>query len=387
MPPLEKAGHTNGGQQQPTAAMKSWDVMKYHIDKDINAVRHEYHFECPGFVKAWALDAIKDKRDMPMIHLIYDICVTTIPAALLAFWSRNTYLCAAVYFLTLGFFVSRFCLLVHYSTHRPIFKEKYKYLNHLLPMVICNFFGLPPGVYYLHHCVMHHVENNVFPWDVSSTEPYQRDNFLHFLFYWLRFTCAIWIELPYYAWKKGRYELLKQCVSISFCYHTSLYLLYQYNPTGTWWIFILPFISTSLALMFGNWSQHIFIDPRNNTEGTGREKASHYRHTYNVLDSPYNRMTFNDGYHVEHHINSQRHWTELPGAMAKTLPDYLDQNAIVFKSLDFFIIGVLTCTGWYSLLTKNFLDIQEPRRSDKEIEAFLRERLLPIRRKQPNKLA
>ena len=26
------------------------------------------------------------------------------------------------------------------------------------------------------------------------------------------------------------------------------------------------------------------------------------------------QRTFNDGYHLEHHVNSRRHWTEVPPA-------------------------------------------------------------------------
>lgn len=197
-----------------------------------------------------------------------------------------------------------------------------------------------------------------------------------------RFTFAIWFELPYYAWAKKRYDLLLQCVVVSTCYLFAMYFLYQWNPTGTWWTFILPYIVTSFALMFGNWSQHIFIDPRMTAyEGTPKAKFVNFRHSYNVMGSPYNRMTFNDGYHVEHHINSHRHWTEMPINLRATLPDYVAENGILFKTVDFFIIGVLTFTGWYSMLLKYFVDIQEPRRSDEEIITFLKERLKPIRRK------
>ncbi len=55
---------------------------------------------------------------------------------------------------------------------------------------------------------MHHVENNLDKWDLSSTEPYQRDNLLHFFYYYLRFLFAIWFELPYYALKRNRTRCL-----------------------------------------------------------------------------------------------------------------------------------------------------------------------------------
>ena len=66
---------------------------------------------------------------------------------------------------------------------------------------------------------------------------------------------------------------------------------------ATTWVFVLPFWVSSLALMFGNWSQHIFIDP-------GAPRSS-YRLTYNCINCPDNRRTYNDGFHIVHHLNSQ----------------------------------------------------------------------------------
>lgn len=44
-------------------------------------------------------------------------------------------------------------------------------------------------------------------------------------------------------------------------------------------------------------SQHIFIDPTH--------PASDYSLAYNCVACPDNQRTFNDGYHVVHHLNSQ----------------------------------------------------------------------------------
>lgn len=56
--------------------------------------------------------------------------------------------------------------------------------------MLAPLFGLPSGLYNLHHVVMHHVEGNASAHDLSSTEPYQRDNFLHFLWCVPNATCV-----------------------------------------------------------------------------------------------------------------------------------------------------------------------------------------------------
>ncbi len=51
-------------------------------------------------------------------------------------------------------------------------------------------------------------------------------------------------------------------------------------------------------------SQHIFVDVRCS--------RSAYGMAYNCLACPDNAITFNDGYHIEHHLNPRTHWSELP---------------------------------------------------------------------------
>ena len=53
-------------------------------------------------------------------------------------------------------------------------------------------------------------------------------------------------------------------------------------------------------------SQHIFVDVA--------DPGNAFRSTYNCVDCPDNQKTFNDGYHILHHLNSQTHWSQLPHA-------------------------------------------------------------------------
>ena len=62
---------------------------------------------------------------------------------------------------------------------------EYGWLNSIAPHILAPLYGVPSGLYALHHRVMHHVEGNAASGDLSSTEPYQRDCGLHFLWYYL----------------------------------------------------------------------------------------------------------------------------------------------------------------------------------------------------------
>ena len=58
----------------------------------------------------------------------------------------------------------RFILAMHYSTHRRLFKPSFfgTLFNRSIITVIAPFFGIPSNTYFLHHLVMHHVDNNAW---------------------------------------------------------------------------------------------------------------------------------------------------------------------------------------------------------------------------------
>ena len=110
------------------------------------------------------------------------------------------------------------------------------FLNQVPQTFLCALYGIPCLCYRLHHIVIHHAEDNVYPHDVSSTEPYQRDNVLHFLQYWMRFLFASCVELPYYCWKKGRYDLLPSAAAAVPLYIGAMYCLHARFPVQTLWV-------------------------------------------------------------------------------------------------------------------------------------------------------
>ncbi len=53
--------------------------------------------------------------------------------------------------------------------------------------------------------------------------------------------------------------------------------------------------------------------------------GSAYGMTYNCIACGDNAITFNDGYHIQHHLNSRTHWSELPLRFMESLEEHVAQ--------------------------------------------------------------
>jgi len=308
---------------------------------DLLDIRKEYVFPAPKALIDSVTPFMTDKRDLPMIHLLFNITCIVPVSALLMFtleFSGWLHLLGLLHVIGLAVvFLPRFILCMHYSSHRFIFNQYGPLLNNYQTHVLAPFFGIPSGMYFAHHVIMHHCEGNIFPEDLSSTEMYQRDNPLHFLHYWGKFVTATWFYLPYYAAKKGRFNEAATTLIGSILYSFAVYQLTKHNFWATFYAFMLPLVVTSFALMFGNWSQHMFLDPR--------DPESPYSCTYNCMNAVDNAWTFNDGYHIVHHVNSRLHWSQMPQDFMDNIQKYADRDTLVFDGLGFFDVGALVLTG------------------------------------------
>jgi fatty acid desaturase len=345
---------------------------------DLNSDRNEYHFRTP-FFSDYFMPMLKDPRDWPMIHLMLNIVMVMAPSLLLVYavhiWecsalTRN--LLGAVHVLVLGVgFLERFMLMMHYSSHRSLFKNPQ--LNGILVWCFSPFLGVPPGMYHLQHVIMHHIENN-HALDISATEDYQRDSPFAFARYWFHFVFLIWFELPLYCLKSKRYEWLGTSVTGLGMYFVGIWCMASFvNFGATMWVFVVPYFIVMTALSFGNYSQHIFVDPDNN--------LSNYHLTYNCIDHFTNKTTFNDGYHVIHHANARLHWSELPEQFLKTLGKHRDMGSLTFRNIHFFEVGIMVMTGQLRKLAERHyvhLGTEESAPTVDEVEAKLRNWLRPV---------
>ena len=352
-----------------------------HLNQlDLEQPRNEHFFALPNGVSQWLIDNIlkgKEEKNIFIVYVMVNVILTTVPLAISLYILEGkipdivTSLLGISYvFFNLFIHARSFILALHYSTHTPIFNRKWKVLKHINGTVLCNFFGMPLWTYYAHHIAMHHCEDNVLPHDVSSTMPYQRDSKLEHLKYMLRYVFLIWFELPYHLALQKRYKVAIRCAVGSLTFFTSVYFLYGVRPIATLFVFILPTIILSFALMEGNWKQHIFVDPD--------EPENVYRSAYACINTPTNSLNFNDGYHIEHHENPAMPWHRLPNYFQRQLAHYAEQDGFVFTDIGSGQVGRLVLNGQLEELAEHYVNVGQKVRTKEELVAEFRRRLQPI---------
>ncbi len=80
--------------------------------------------------------------------------------------------------------------------------------------------------------------------------------------YWFRHAALAWVELPIYAVSCRRYKLAAQVVAAEVLYGLYVYAMYQWKPVATLWLFTIPYVLSTLAMMFGNWYVSINMSQR-----------------------------------------------------------------------------------------------------------------------------
>lgn len=313
---------------------------------------------------------IKDERDLPFIYLTVKITSTIIPLAVLLFMPFVTGwvwgLLAGVYLVLNNLvFKGPYGLMLHCSSHRPLFKPEYKWMNYHLTWVISLFFGQTPETYFSHHIGMHHPENNIDP-DESTTMPYQRDSFRSFMAYFADFFFFGLMELAAYLKKKNRMKLFYRALIGEFCFFALVVGLCFVNWEATLVVFILPFVIFRFVAMLGNFTQHAFVDLS--------DPDNPYRNSITCINVKYNHKCWNDGYHISHHYRPAMHWTEHPTFFLKTLDKYAQNQAIVFDGLDFLKVFYYLMNKRYDVLAQHVVNINGTFRDDEELIAIMRSR-------------
>jgi fatty acid desaturase len=323
-----------------------------------------------GPLSRWCKSALYDPRDEVFVRLTLKMIVVMSVAMAILFRFFNWWL-VPFYLALWGWYVPPVILMLHCTMHRP-FIRKPKWLGRIHAPLMAFFFGILTG-YTEHHMGMHHVEDNMGE-DLSSTLRYRRDSFLHFLHYFGRFFFFVLIELPGYLSKKRRNAMARKAVLGEFAHWAVIAAAVYAKPGFGLVAFVTPYVVVRMMMMVGNWGQHAFIN-------TAR-KNSGLANSITCINSGYNRRAFNDGYHVGHHLKANRHWTELPQDFLDSREMYVKEGVIVFEKIDFFLVSVLLWTGSWRTLAKCFVRLDGIERSDDDVIAMLKSRVLPVREEE-----
>jgi hypothetical protein len=338
---------------------------------DLSAQRKEFFFVLPQPLRRCVVSLLDNpQKDEPLLWTLLNCALLVPPAACaLVLYAPSSHLAGAVYFASVyGLFLQRFALALHYSQHRRVFAGAWN----VLPVLLCPFFGLPLGVYRLHHCAMHHTESNGWDGDISSTERYQRDRALHCARYICRFLLFTALELPLYALRTGRYAQAVAVIAGMVAHVTTASVVAtRAGAPCAVWMFAVPFVVTQCALAFGNWSQHVFINPDLCRDAYGM--------AYTCINHDDNARTFNDGYHATHHAHSRLHWSEMPAYFMANAHVSAEKDALVFQRCHFFDVGAAVLTGRLGWLADRHVRLPgQAVRTKHELVAELRRRLQPI---------
>ena len=239
-----------------------------------------------NFIDRFLLRLINDPRDLPFMRFLIEATVVVVPVVFYIYFGSPHWIILALYVpFNIFFYMDRFILILHNTSHRPLFRKKYRILNHYIVWILGPLFGESPETYFVHHIGMHHVEENLEA-DLSSTMPFQRDSFTGWFRYFLRFFFGTFFNLSIYMAKKRRRKLLIRIIAGELSFFLFVAAACLINWQATLVVFIVPFIFCRFVMIAGNWGQHAFID--------ASRPEDPFTNSITLINCRYNRRSFND---------------------------------------------------------------------------------------------
>lgn len=208
--------------------------------------------------------------------------------------------------LPIMFLIRAVDLVEHNHAHLPIFKNKF--LNSLLGWMCHLSNGVPLDVYRIHHVANHHRYNNQFDksgGDWSSIFRFQGARFpdlpIGKTYYVASFPFIAICECSLWFLRSPKSSATRCFIASMLVSGVTCGLLAWINPSGFLNFFLIPWVIIAFGMGSNNYDQHRgcdVTDPYNS--------ANNYRSFF------YTVLSFNVGYHLEHHLNPALHWSLLP---------------------------------------------------------------------------
>ena len=147
-------------------------------------------------------------------------------------------------------------------------------------------------------------------------------------------------------------------------------MLSQYYPLSTFFVMYAPWMTVSFGLMQGNFKEHVFVDPD--------DHENNYKSAFTCINAPSNALTFNTGYHIEHHEEPGLPWYQLPELFLKNIKKHAENDSFVFNGIGSMEVGTLVLHGKFEELADYYHNIGQPKRTREELIAEFKRRLTPV---------
>jgi len=327
-----------------------------------------------NFFERLALKIINDKRDLPFLKLLVIIhFLVFIPAILLFLniWSTWAWWVAGIvyFYVSQFYFKGRFGLMLHCICHRRLFKKQYGFFNAHIIWILCPLFGHTPESYFSHHIGMHHMENNM-PEDDSSTMAYQRDSLREFFRYYIDFLLLGFRDTVLYLYHRKRRKMYVRLSWGELSFYAFCIILCFLNLKAALLVYIVPFFFARMVMMLGNWTQHAFVD-RENPENC-------YTNSIMCINTKYNHVCWNDGYHIIHHLRPGMHYTDMPKEFIKQKEKLAHNKSLVFEGIHYLHVFIYLMTKRYDKLENRLVNINQAFPSSEEAISIMKERTRKI---------
>jgi len=220
----------------------------------------------------------------------------------------------------------------HMFVHQPWFADDR--LNAAVSLVISANIAQSAQVYHLSHVRNHHRYNNDrkrngITADLSSTYRYSRDDEQAPLWRYLAYSLAASIQEFAGTWASvrrlcgvgprettlrglaSRHPGRRAAEFAQIRYDRLAQLTFTVLLAVLSWQWVLLCYLPSVAIAF------TLVNVQNYYRHFGAEPDSRYANSVSYYGRLYNLLTFNDGYHQEHHLRPTTHWTRLPEVAAQ----------------------------------------------------------------------
>ncbi len=197
------------------------------------------------------------------------------------------------------------CAWNHHHQHVSTFRSTA--LNRLLELSYALHTGVTTNTWLLHHVLGHH--QNFLDQDKDESRWKRKDGQPMGV---LEYTLSVALTAYPRAYTVGRRYAGHQRQFLIFTTLTAVLVagLVAYRPFAGLMLFVLPMICSMLYTAWVTYDHH-----------SGLDTDDHFQASYNNLNTQFNRLTGNLGYHTAHHHRQGVHWSKLPELHARIAPN------------------------------------------------------------------